>query len=58
MVYFKYNASVYLQRNGVEKTKNKIKFMHKKISNNAKKLVDNIKFKDQGIIELIQKFKE
>lgn len=40
--YFDYNVDFYLQRLGVEKTKQKIKFMYQRASSRVKKEVDKI----------------
>lgn len=54
IAYFDYNIPSYLKRNGRERTKNKIQFMYNRLSNDAKKLVDQIKFSDKEIEELVQ----
>lgn len=54
LAYFDYNIPSYLKRNGGERTKEKIKFMYKRLSPKAKKLVGQIKFKDKEIAELIK----
>lgn len=54
LAYFDYNIPSYLKRNGRERAQEKIKFMYKRLSAKAKVLVDQIKFKDQAIAELIK----
>ncbi|MEK6757790.1 MAG: HD domain-containing protein [Nanoarchaeota archaeon] len=54
LAYFDYNIPSYLKRNGAGRTKEKIKFMYKRMSAKAKKLVNQIKFKDQEIARLIK----
>jgi len=53
LAYFEYNIPTYLKINGPERTKQKIKFMYDRMSNKAKKLVNNIKYNDQ-IFELVK----
>ncbi len=54
LAYFDYNIPSYLNRNGRERAKEKIKFMYKRLSAKAKVLVDQMKFDDQAIAELIK----
>jgi hypothetical protein len=54
LAYFDYNIPSYLKRNGKERTKEKIKFMYKRLSAKAKKVLNKIKFKDQEIAELVK----
>jgi len=53
IAYFDYNISDYFKRNGKEKTKKKIKFMYRRISEKAKQEVKKIKFKKE-VKELFQ----
>ena len=50
--YFDYNIDHYFERYGREKTKNKIQFMYKRLSEKARDLVKQIKFKDENISAL------
>ncbi|MEK6937549.1 MAG: DUF4202 family protein [Nanoarchaeota archaeon] len=54
MAYFEHNIPFYLKRNGLEQTKEKIKFMYNRLSNDAKKLVLKIKFEDKKIEQLVK----
>lgn len=54
LAYFDYNIPSTLKRSGRERTKEKIKFMYKRLAAKAKKLVNLIKFKDQEIAELVK----
>jgi len=55
LAYFENNVPFYLERNGLEQTKKKIRFMYDRLSDKAKNLVLKIKFKDQKIEELVRK---
>ena len=46
LAYFDYNIPSYLKRNGRDRTKEKIRFMYKRLTAKGKKLVDEIKFED------------
>lgn len=54
LAFFDYNTAFYLERNGKEKTKHKLLFMYKRMSEKAKKLVNQIKFKNKEIDELFK----
>ncbi len=54
LAYFEYNIPSYLKICGREKTKEKIKFMYKRLSAKTKELVNQIKFKDKEIAELVK----
>ncbi len=54
LAYFDYNISPYLKRNGGDRTKEKIKFMYKRLSAKAKKLVNQIKFNNREIAQLVK----
>ena len=54
LAYFEYSIPLGLKRNGRERTKGKIKFMYKRLSAKTKKLVNQIKFKDQEIAKLVR----
>lgn len=54
LAYFDYNIPSYFKRNGEERAKEKIKFMYRRLSAKAKKLVNQIKFKDQKIANLVK----
>ncbi len=53
IAYFDYNINGYFKKNGKEKTKNKVKFMYRRLSEKAKKLVNEIEF-EQEIKDLFQ----
>lgn len=54
LAYFDYNIPSYLKRNGEEQTREKIKFMYKRLSIEAKELVKQINFKDKKINALVK----
>jgi hypothetical protein len=54
LAYFDYNIPSYLKRNGKERTKEKVRFMYKRLSAKARKLFSQIKFKDKEIAELVK----
>ena len=54
IAYFEYNIPEYLKRNGEEWTKEKIKFMYKRMSPEAKRIVTMIKYGDEAIEELVR----
>jgi hypothetical protein len=54
LAYFEYNMPFYLERNGEEKTKEKIKFMYKRMSDKARALIGSMNFKSKEISELFQ----
>jgi len=54
LVYFSYNIPFNLKRMGKEKTKSKIQFMYNRLSDDAKNLVNQIKFSDKEIEELVK----
>lgn len=47
LAYFEYNIPGYIKRYGKEKTKKKIQFMYKRLPEKARKLVREMKFKDE-----------
>ena len=53
LAYFDYNIPSYLKRNGSDRTKEKIKFMYTRLSDNAKKLVKDISYSDPEISSLV-----
>src|SRR4030043_27592 len=55
IAYFEYNIPFYLKVTNRNRTKEKIKFMYRRMSENAKKLVHQIKFKDKKIEKLFEK---
>lgn len=55
LAYFDYNIPSYLKRNGQERTIEKIRFMYKRLSLKAQKLVAQMNFSDQEITELVKK---
>lgn len=54
LAYFEYNIPSYLKRNGEERTKEKIKFMFSRLSDEAKKLVEQINFSNPQIANLVK----
>ena len=54
LAYFEYNIPFYLESNGRERTKEKIKFMYRRIPPEAQDLVRGMKFSDKNIDELFQ----
>lgn len=54
LAYFDYNIPSYLKRNGRERAKEKIKFMYRRMSNRAQRLVNQIKFKNQEISKFVK----
>ncbi len=54
LAYFDYNIPFYLKRNGIEKTKKKIKFMYDRLSGQSKKFVNDIKFNDKEVNNLVK----
>jgi len=54
LAYFDYNIPSYLKRYGEEKTKEKIKFMYKRLSSDAQKLIAEIKFTDSEVGKLVK----
>ncbi len=54
LAYFDYNIPHYFKRYGRERTKEKIQFMYKRVSDKARELVKQIKFKDKKIEELFK----
>ncbi len=55
LAYFDYNIPSYLKRNGQERTVEKIRFMYKRLSPEAQKLVVQINFSDREVKELVEK---
>ena len=53
LTFFNWDIYYYIKDKGVEKTKDKIKFMYKRLSDKAKGLVKGIKFKDEEIGDLV-----
>lgn len=54
LAYLEYNISPYLERNGLERTKQKITFMFERMSDNAKQLIKEIKFSNEDTLKLIK----
>lgn len=54
LAYFDYNIPSYLKRNGKERAKAKIQFMYNRLSDNAKPLINQIKFSDKEIENLVK----
>jgi len=57
LAFFDYNIDFYLERYGEEKTKEKIKFMYKRLPKKTKKLVESINFKNKKISNLFKEVK-
>lgn len=53
LTFFNWDIYFYIKDKGHEKTKDKVKFMYKRLSEKAKKLVKEIKFKDRKIQDLV-----
>ena len=53
LAYFESDISPYLKRNGKKRTKEKIRFMYKRMSEEAKNFVRKIKFKNKQIAKLV-----
>lgn len=54
IAYFDYNLPFYLEKNGATKTKDKIKFMYRRLSSRGKNLVNNIKFSGKELVDLFE----
>lgn len=54
LTFFSFDIYHYLKDRGNDKTKKKIRFMYKRLSEEAKKLVNQIKFKDKKIENLFK----
>jgi hypothetical protein len=54
IAYFDYHVEMYYKKNGRSKTKDKISFMFKRMSDKAKEIVKNIKYDNSEIIEITQ----
>lgn len=54
LAYFDYNIPSYLQRNGGERAREKIRFMYNRLSPEAQKLVTKIKFNNTEIDKLVK----
>jgi hypothetical protein len=54
LAYFEFNIPHYQKRNGLERTKNKIKFMYERLDTNAQALVKTIKFDDKETENLVK----
>jgi hypothetical protein len=54
LAYFENNIPSYLKRNGLERTKAKIRFMYDRLSDKAKGLVRQMKFDDREIGDLFR----
>lgn len=52
--YFDYNINFYLKRNGVEKTKEKIRFMYERCSQIAKENIDDLMNRNQKIAPIFK----
>lgn len=53
LAYFEYNIPSYLKRNGEERARQKIQFMYKRLSPHAKEMVNQIKFQDKQVKNLV-----
>jgi len=54
LAYFDYNIPHYFERYGKERTKGKIQFMYKRLPQKAKDLVNQIKFENEEIKDLLR----
>lgn len=54
LAYFEYNIPVYLKMNGEQRAIEKCKFMYERLSEDAKKLVKKIKYKDKTISNIVK----
>ncbi len=54
LTFFEYNLPFYRKTHTLEETKDKIKFMYTRLSEKAKKLVNQTKFEDKEIDELFK----
>jgi hypothetical protein len=53
--FFECNVPIYIQRNGIEKARFKIKYMFDRVtSNKAKGIIKNIKYSDPKIDQLVK----
>jgi hypothetical protein len=55
LAYFEYNIPVYLEMNGKQRAIEKCKFMYERLSDDAKELVKNIKYKDKKITDIVKR---
>lgn len=55
IAYFDYNIYEYMEKNGPERTKNKVEFMYSRLSDRAKKIVKSLNYKDPEIKEIVKK---
>ncbi len=54
IAYFDYHVAMYYEKNGPEKTKDKIKFIFEKISGRAKDIIKNLKYENQEIAKIVE----
>ncbi len=54
IAYFEYNIPGYLKRNGKERTIGKIQFMYNRLSEKAKKMVRDMRYKDPEVAKLVK----
>ncbi len=54
IAYFDYNVPFNLKRMGRDRTKEKIKFMYKRLSPESKKFVDKMKFTNKEVAKLVK----
>ncbi|MGV8151412.1 MAG: DUF4202 family protein [Candidatus Woesearchaeota archaeon] len=54
LAYFEYNIPSYMKRNGRERAIEKIRFMYDRLSDDAKKLVNQINYSDSEIANLVK----
>jgi hypothetical protein len=52
IAYFEYNIPSYMERNGRERTKEKIKFMYKRLSEPGKLMIHQLHFDDKSVEKL------
>jgi hypothetical protein len=53
IAYFEYNIPSYFKRNSRDRTKEKIKFMYKRIPENIKKIIDNLTYSDSDVKTIV-----
>lgn len=54
IAYFEYNIPLYLERNGEERTRKKIRFMYSRMSGKAKEFVPTLQYDDPVIENLVK----
>ena len=54
IAYFEYNIPGYLERNGKDQTRKKIRFMYVRLHHEAKKIIEQMKFQNPQIATLVK----